>query len=808
MADVTLKLLWYKVREGYDNMAAAVSGARASGSGDGFLSFASIDMLDILLVIWIAIVGIIVAFGHLLPNIIRKRDEEVGLSIPVPAAWAIPAPTAGEQRKSTTWLEAGSLRETCEWANAAAHWFYQNYQQTPELVHAWLKSLNDHAREDLLGRVEIVFSGVETKSSAPRFCNVSTVTEPGKNEMTVQTGVNVENISFTVQAKEKQDGVTRVSDYIVTLERLAGELHVRFSSMQQDMHMTVSFAHQPDVVISSKLESLQNPDEQVKQSKVEEQVLKALTMTVTTVNLTGFKQFPKMEQSVFEPINHVIQQVAEVESSSPSVPSAVPAVGASAVVLPGGQLQLLVKVIKAKSLGEVAGCIDPYCVVELDNPARKCMTSVIRDTVNPFWDEHFVFPINTQSEALTFDLYDRAKDTGLDFLGQAVVSVSELRSNPTPRQIIDLAGRPEKDDEEVSGAITLEFAYMDGEILPQNEAKQTTSATPKPIDETPIQVSQQSAPAMQVCEVSVEKDVSAGSSVASDPVSTSHSDVCRVIDFGSEGLDDAEDVNSPAEAAIRDLEGGHQPRTPTKTSHLMITGVIRGPSTDVEENHEAASASASPTPATASGDESSRAASADRGRSKERTGLMGTLRKKLSLKKRSQSYSGYEEEKLPQEREGSLNRQSTGQHLSLPTSRRGSNKSGSLLEVPGMKSTENFDGHSLTSAMTYITENSTIVIETTEKDKSHKYYLIPNCIAKEGLHKLHIKGTKLHIYSDHTFIASHFPSTTACQICSKSIPRRIGRQGYMCRDCKIVCHKHCHHKCDTECPTSQVSKMK
>lgn len=156
MADVTLKLLWYKVREGYDNMAAVLSGARASGSGEGFLSFISIDMLDLLLLFWVAVAGLVVAIGNILPTYLRKREEERSLSLPVPAAaWAIPAPSAIESRRvSAPWLESSGGRETCQWINAAAHWLYQNYQHTPDFINAWLRSLNDHARHELVVSIQ------------------------------------------------------------------------------------------------------------------------------------------------------------------------------------------------------------------------------------------------------------------------------------------------------------------------------------------------------------------------------------------------------------------------------------------------------------------------------------------------------------------------------------------------------------------------------------------------------------------------------------------------------------------------------
>ena len=34
--------------------------------------------------------------------------------------------------------------------------------------------------------------------------------------------------------------------------------------------------------------------------------------------------------------------------------------------------------------------VNPFCVIQLDQPMQKHVTAVIRNTVNPFWDEHFL----------------------------------------------------------------------------------------------------------------------------------------------------------------------------------------------------------------------------------------------------------------------------------------------------------------------------------------------------------------------------------------------------------------------------------
>lgn len=90
------------------------------------------------------------------------------------------------------------------------------------------------------------------------------------------------------------------------------------------------------------------------------------------------------------------------------------------------------------------------------------------------------------------------------------------------------------------------------------------------------------------------------------------------------------------------------------------------------------------------------------------------------------------------------------------------------------------------------------------------------------------KGTKLHIYNDHTFIAKHLPrwavlevaemesfnkhssqssSGLICEICMQSIPFRMGKQGYECRDCFLKCHKQCHVRTPQLCPKPTIQSI-
>ena len=51
-------------------------------------------------------------------------------------------------------------------------------------------------------------------------------------------------------------------------------------------------------------------------------------------------------------------------------------------------------------------------------------------------------------------------------------------------------------------------------------------------------------------------------------------------------------------------------------------------------------------------------------------------------------------------------------------------------------------------------EESSLVLETTDDaDGGSRFFLIPNDVARKGRFKR--RGTKLHVYLDHVFVARH-----------------------------------------------------
>uniref|UniRef100_A0A1B6LEX4 Phorbol-ester/DAG-type domain-containing protein n=1 Tax=Graphocephala atropunctata TaxID=36148 RepID=A0A1B6LEX4_9HEMI len=493
-------------------------------------------------------------------------------------------------------------------------------------------------------------------------------------------------------------------------------------------------------------------DESQLQEVISEIVTVALRNTEVHFNLAQYPTCPRLNRYVPPPSHLLPVHYDSLLNSSHSM----------SVNSKTADKRLLVKVVKAVGLGCKKGVQEPFCVVELDEPPQKNQTSFKKDTDSPVWDEHFLFDVSGHTSEILFEVYDRAQGEN-KFLGLAIVGVEELLINPSQRQTISLQSRPYQEDT-VSGMLTLEFLFIEGADLPQMGDK------PFKLKETLKSVSPSG------------KTVTTTKTVFAKPgPATEH------LTNGGDGVTDS---------ALRDLELRNKgPSTQTSKSTLIIHSVQRQGMRETAGSGQGQHVHIL--------QPSDTQAEADRGRSRKKRDFFGTIKKRLSrskMRSKSMDPGEYDESSgsdplnrsISADRARDPSAHSTG-YLSVPP-REGSTRS-SLSEASGISGASN---------RTYINEASTLVLETIENGIK-KYYLVPLSIAQKSKWKK--KGTKLHIFNDHTFIAKHLPGGTQCQVCSKVLPRRLGKQGYECRDCLLKCHKTCHIRADNTCPSSNIQSI-
>ncbi|XP_069698127.1 phospholipid transfer protein C2CD2L isoform X5 [Periplaneta americana] len=678
---------------------------------------------------------------------IRKRIAKKG---PVSA----PSPT-----KSTSYVQppfaTGPESESVQWVNEVFFWLYSDLVVVNEILNVWIQSLNDFTKQSVTEHgVGVEFVRVLPETHAPTLANVFSECAPN-DDVTITCDCEAMPAMQLKAFRQKGEKV-EVSHYRVNVNRFRARLNI--VCITEKLLADVKCDGWPDIKVAlAPVGSIKNNlDEQQLQDVITEIVVAALRNTEVHLNFGQYATCPRlMRQRVTPPNLLPVHYDSIVGSQFSSIPSK------TAI-----EKRLLVKVIKATSLGAKKGCSEPYCVVEMDDPPQKNSTSVKKDTNSPVWDEHFLFDLSANTAEILFEIYDRANKTNT-FLGLGIVGVEELLINPSQRQVISLQSRPYEQDE-VSGTLTVEFLFIEGADIPQLGDK------PYKLKETLKTVSP-----------------SGGVVTTTKTVFSKPGAVVQLTNGGDVVTD----------SALKELEARNKVGpTQTSKSTLIIHSVQRqGTKETMVHPQPAQDGVEGGTPPSGTD---------DRGRSrKKKRDFFGTIKKRLSRSKiRSKSMD-------PGERDESLNRDaSLSRSISADRARDPSAHSTGYLTVPGLRDLDGSTRSSLSEASgvsgastrTYVNEASTLVLETIENGVK-KHYLVPLSMAQKS--KWRKKGIKLHIFNDHTFIAKHLSGGTTCQVCSKSVARRLGKQGYECRDCELKCHKHCHIKVDSNCTNSTIQSI-
>ncbi|XP_076328594.1 uncharacterized protein LOC143234825 [Tachypleus tridentatus] len=453
----------------------------------------------------------------------------------------------------------------------------------------------------------------------------------------------------------------------------------------------------------------------------------------------------------------------------------------------------------------------------MDEPSQRFQTTAVKNTNNPFWDEQFLFIVKNSSAEILFEVYDREKNSrGTErFLGLGIIGVKELINKRSERIIMPLHSQPIVNDT-VTGSLTVEFTFMDGAEVP------VTSDT-----------SEESRELVE----SNSKITEGGTVITTTTFRTSRglegSDE-TLVDTDLQNFDSKKKAGSPSMVDDNTLII-HSIRGEVIRPVLKVKLDKNGRWREVSQAEEIIDSSATPpcsrlpeTDQTAVGETISSSesekeegniylSSVERGRRRDRRSFMGTLRRRLSFKK-NRSRSVEQKIKTPE----SISRESSrslsvDRNKSIPGSRESSSNRSSagnaFLDVPGLARDGNSSARSsisedsdisASSTRTYIHENSTLVVETNENGVL-KHYIIPGSLANRS--KWGKRGTKLHIYNDHIFVAKHLSGSTVCEVCGKHLSRRPGKQGYKCRDCNMLCHKSCHVQVESYCPYSSINTI-
>ena len=124
MADITLKIVWYRLGETYTDLC---------GKYEHFLdwyeefSWSRVDFLDMLFLGWLLAAFVVVGAINLYLRFF------------------------GHPKQSSQSICGGGISprdgETAQWLNAYFTWIHKHYLNTPELVEAWIRAVNEQTRK-------------------------------------------------------------------------------------------------------------------------------------------------------------------------------------------------------------------------------------------------------------------------------------------------------------------------------------------------------------------------------------------------------------------------------------------------------------------------------------------------------------------------------------------------------------------------------------------------------------------------------------------------------------------------------------
>ncbi|XP_054736439.1 uncharacterized protein LOC129243435 isoform X13 [Anastrepha obliqua] len=674
------------------------------------------------------------------------------------------------------------------WTSQAFRWLYSDLVIVNELLTSWVIALNDTLKKSMEGHgvaVEVV--RVLPDSPPPSlnniFCNCD---ENNPSDMLITFDCDAQPV-LQVKTFRQKAGKADVSHYKVTVSRFRARMATAMNYNNLKGEMKVD--GYPDIRVAMNSVGAIKPldqDEQQLQGVISDIIIGALRDTVYPVDFSIYATCPRAEidpldMPVIYPVNYdSLAQNMEGSNLSGLQP-----------MISGRRL--LVKIVKGEGLLDAK---DPYVVVEMDEPAQKNQTGA-RQGATPYWDEHFLFELSPQSAEILFEVYDRPVNAAdpAKFLGLGLVGIDELAVGPASTQVLTLQPRP-YETHPVSGTITVDFVFIDGAEIP---------AGPKPY---------KLKEALKISTPMINEHMKNGADLANAAV--------RALQDGALST-----TGQPSKSTliIHSVQRNQNNSNAFKFGHPNAASSPQGHNGYSPLNgNSAANGSQSygyqnnslPRNGGATSTPLSSADLDERGRSKKRN-FFGTLKKRLSRSK-TRTHSADRGALTPSQNNngttptGTLN----GDSRSLSVDRAVMSKSNSLGPRVGSSRLDHsrqssisessaISGFSSASNKTYVHEASTLVLETIENGVK-RHFIVPLAIAQRP--RWRRKGTKLHIYNDHTFIAKHLSGGgLQCQVCMKSIPRRPGKQGYECRDCNLICHKQCHIRAPQACPNPTVLSM-
>jgi len=601
-------------------------------------------------------------------------------------------------------------------------------------------------------------------------------------------------------------------DLVMNLDRIRARLAITFITAER--LAIAKFEGWPDLKMRlNPTESLPNKLNS-NLADVEDAVAEAIRGTQLSIKTDSFPGFPTFKRTVFP--NNQKKSLLSSFNKGGSKPHSTEIHG---IGNHSKGKQMDVKVAKVTQLAEGNDKVQPYIVMEVDEPSQRFQTKTTQGS-SCTWDDTFKVELTKSSSELLFEVWDQSH-VREEFLGLAIVSVAELLSSPSQRHVLPLQGRPGFHDK-VSGMLTIEFLLKDAGIAREDqdllpgvyrtfEAHQNQSQAGRAVinkktvytrqeSEVPDLLTGSSVAAMALKDIGINRKrkgikepvkstlvMHSVQTIKSSPSGLSGNyanDTSTSTDYTDEASDSIEEASvASRDSGLTKIPRGRRPkRNLISTIKRRFTGTRSLSSTSIQHQPDNAAL-------LVPGTNRVRSVSANRAADEDDLRLADDAD---TCSHSSDTDSGCSMSLASWRGSLSLSWQSS-LGLQLPA-----------LNVEDGSSMSDVSGISATSNKSYISEDSSLVLETLENGRHH-HYLIPVQAARSGRFKK--PGTKLHVFMDHVFTAQHIKLGTSCNACHRLIPLRLGKQAYVCRDCGVTTHKQCHTKVESHCAQTSLPTM-
>ncbi|KAF8355443.1 hypothetical protein PRIPAC_97066, partial [Pristionchus pacificus] len=675
-----------------------------------------------------------------------------------------PSGHEGDQRSSSSLSTTPTKSD--EWTNEVIQWLFNNLHKIPEPLESWVKSLNEAAKKVTSPtKCEILFEGFGDHSNVslpPKLSNIRV--EHGPRDHLSHSPPSYEAEARVISTNSRENDCVQFR-----CEHRRSQRRARLACIANQLYVMGCFNGRPEMEIE-----LTNTDpnykSEVDRSLVEDAVRRCLLSAVTNVNLSetslpfaNKSSMPRMSPSFgnnFTPSTNSYDRDITKDLFTPSMasnghvnsnepmseifkkmtePTSKLMASHNASVVPN---KLRVCVTKAQRLGGGrVDVIEPYVVIEMDEPAQKHQTTRSLKQ-NPFWEETFDFDLTPASEEILFEVYDaKGHDGDKTFLGLAIVNFEEIRRSGEAVHMFQLQGRPYKSDA-VDGMLTCKFDFyydpnlvapgkrVDQVIIKRNdgsEFRETVSTQRRQIYDPLDNFDNEPIIPTKTTTISVK-------AVERQPASSKDS-------FNKGPTSSVRSSNEKVPESPRHKEN---PYPFEKQTSLDVKRIV--PVQEIVNNRM--SAASEPEPAHLRVGESSE----ERGRGREKAN--GTTRRDRSFFSDLRERLSGRGKKGDRARSVDVAEDDLEEAVSLPPSRDHSQTRWAGADGKNRRyfETTSVGGRSGESTMS-LYQHSTLLLEIVDGSEK-KYFLIPpNILNEPEAVRLLKKGKKLHIYNEHTFVA-------------------------------------------------------